>query len=128
MERVTTGDQLRPAAASGNSARGAMRTRRTSTRYFAAFVAVMIVVLGILDIVSTNLVLQAGGVELNPIIALWMEHLESWWHLPKLLIHLLAGYLVYHLLYSRFTASVALLVVFIYGIIVHHNFSLISNS
>ena len=100
--------------------------RPGAIRYFAAFVATMIVVLGILDVVSTNLVIRAGGIELNPIIALWMEHLDQWWHLPKLMIHLLAGYLVYHLLYSRFTASVALLVVFIYGIIVHHNFSLIS--
>jgi hypothetical protein len=102
-------------------------TRTGPTRYYAAFVAVMIFVLGVLDIVSSNIVLLAGGVELNPIIALWMEHLESWWHLPKLLIHLLAGYLVYHLLYSRFTAGVALLVVFIYGVSVHHNFSLVSN-
>lgn len=95
-------------------------------RYLAAFIGTMIVVLGVLDVVSTNLVLKAGGVELNPIVSLWMEHLDQWWHLPKLLIHLLAGFLVYYLLYSRFTATVALLVVFIYGVIVHHNFSLLS--
>jgi hypothetical protein len=100
--------------------------RPGSIRYLAAFIGTMIVVLGILDVVSTNLVLKAGGVELNPIVSLWMEHLDRWWHLPKLLIHLLAGFLVYYLLYSRFTATVALLVVFIYGVIVHHNFSLLS--
>ena len=100
--------------------------RSLPLRYFAAFIGTMIIVLGILDVVSTNLVLQAGGVELNPIVALWMKHLEHWWHLPKLLIHLLAAYLVYCLLYTRFTAAVALLVVFIYGVIVHHNFSLVS--
>ncbi|MGH6620102.1 MAG: DUF5658 family protein [Alphaproteobacteria bacterium] len=103
-------------------------TRPGSIRYLAAFIGTMIVVLGILDVVSTNLVLRAGGVELNPIISLWMEYLDQWWHLPKLLIHLLAGFLVYYLLYSRFTATVALLVVFMYGVIVHHNFSILSTT
>ena len=101
-------------------------SRSLTLRYFAAFIGTMIIVLGILDVVSTNLVLQAGGVEMNPIIALWMEHLKDWWHLPKLMIHLLAAFLVYYLLSTRFTAAVALLVVFIYGVIVHHNFSLVS--
>ena len=101
-------------------------TRSLPLRYFAAFIGTMILVLGILDVISTNLVLEAGGVEMNPIVAWWMKHLEYWWHLPKLLIHLLAAFLVYYLLYSRFTAAVALLVVFFYGLVVHHNFSLIS--
>lgn len=99
--------------------------RSARLRYFAAFIGTMIVVLGILDVVSTNLVLEAGGVELNPIVALWMDHLDDWWHLPKLLVHLIAAYLVYYLLYTRFTAAVAVLVVLLYGIIVHHNFSIV---
>jgi Domain of unknown function (DUF5658) len=103
-----------------------VQTRSKLIRLAAAFIGTMIVVLGILDIVSTDMVLRAGGVELNPIVALWMKHLDHWWQLPKLLIHLLAGYLVYHMLYSRFTASIALLVLFLYGIVVHHNFSLIA--
>jgi mannose/fructose/N-acetylgalactosamine-specific phosphotransferase system component IID len=94
-------------------------------RYFAAFIGTMIVVLGILDVVSTNLVIDAGGEELNPIVALWMDHLDNWWHLPKLLIHVVAAFLVYYMLYTRFTAAIALLVVFVYGLIVHHNFSLV---
>lgn len=102
------------------------RTRSGLIRLVAAFLGTMIVVLGILDVVSTDMVLRAGGVELNPIIALWIKYLDQWWHLPKLLIHLLAGFLVYYMLYSRFTATIALLVLFIYGVIVHHNFSLIA--
>lgn len=101
------------------------RTRSGLLRLIAAFIGTMIVVLGILDIVSTDMVLRAGGVELNPIVAYSMKYLDQWWQLPKLLIHLLAGFLVYYLLYSRFTASVALLIVFLYAIIVHHNFSLV---
>lgn len=100
--------------------------RSARLRYFAAFIGTMIVVLGILDVVSTNLVLDAGGEELNPIVALWMDHLQQWWLLPKLLVHLLAAYLVYYLLCTRFTAAVALLVVCVYGFIVHHNFSLVA--
>jgi mannose/fructose/N-acetylgalactosamine-specific phosphotransferase system component IID len=99
-------------------------TRSTPLRYFAAFLGTLIVVMGILDVVSTNLVLQAGGSEMNPIVALWIEHLDQWWHLPKMAIHLLAAYVVYYLLYTRFTAALALLVVFAYGIVIHHNFSL----
>jgi len=101
--------------------------RSMPLRYFAALIGTLIVVLGILDVVSTNLVLEAGGVEMNPIVAFWMEYLDQWWHLPKLMIHLFAAYLVYYLLSSRFTVAVALLVVFLYGVIVHHNFSLISS-
>lgn len=101
--------------------------RSMPLRYFAALIGTLIVVLGILDVISTDLVLKAGGAEMNPIVKFWMEHLDQWWHLPKLLIHLLAAYLVYYLLSSRFTAAVALLVVFMYGIIVHHNFSLVSS-
>jgi Domain of unknown function (DUF5658) len=102
------------------------RTRSGLIRLIAALIGTMIVVFGILDIVSTNMVLRAGGVELNPIVALSMKYLDQWWQLPKLMIHLLAGFLVYYMLYSRFTASIALLVLFLYGIIVHHNFSLIT--
>lgn len=102
------------------------QARSALLRYFAAFIGTLIVVLGILDVVSTNLVIEAGGIELNPIVALWMDHLDDWWHLPKLAIHLIAAFLVYYLLYTRFTAAVAVLVVFLYGIIVHHNFSLAS--
>jgi len=100
--------------------------RSAGLRYFAAFIGTLIVVLGILDVISTNLVIEAGGVELNPIVALWMDHLNSWWHLPKLAIHVAAAFLVYFLLYTRFTATVALLVVFLYGLIVHHNFALVA--
>ena len=84
-------------------------TRSTPLRYFAAFIGTMIVVMGILDVISTNLVLQAGGRELNPIVALWMKYLDHWWHLPKLAIHLVAAFVVYYLLYTRFTAAIALL-------------------
>ncbi|MCG8544241.1 MAG: DUF5658 family protein [Alphaproteobacteria bacterium] len=100
-------------------------TRSISLRYAGAVLGTLIVLLGIVDVVSTNMVLAAGGVELNPIVAWIMEQLDHWWHLPKLLVHVVAGFLVYHLLNSRFTATVALLLVFLYGVVVHHNLSLL---
>lgn len=98
--------------------------RSASFRYVGAITGVLIIVLGILDIISTNLVLAVGGVELNPIVAWSMEQLESWWHMPKLIVHLVAGLLVFHLLNSRFTAALAFLLVLLYGLVVHHNLSL----
>lgn len=100
-------------------------TRSLSFRLLGAVVGVLIVVLGILDVVSTNLVLAAGGRELNPIVSWTMEHLEAWWHMPKILIHVVAGLLVYHMLYTRFTAALAMMLVFLYAVVVHHNFTLI---
>ena len=100
-------------------------SRSISLRYAGAVLGILIVLLGIVDVISTNMVLAAGGVELNPIVAWIMEQLDHWWHLPKLLVHAVAGFLVYHLLNSRFTATVALLLVFLYGVVVHHNLSLL---
>ena len=100
-------------------------TRSISLRYAGAILGVLIVLLGIVDVISTNMVLAAGGVEQNPIVAWIMEQLDSWWHMPKLLIHVVAGLLIYHLMNSRFTATVAVLLVLLYAAVVHHNFSLL---
>ena len=99
--------------------------RSVSFRYLGAVVGSLIVVLGILDVISTNLVIAAGGKEMNPIVRWTMDHLETWWHMPKILIHVVAGLLVYHMLYTRLTTALALLLVFLYGVVVHHNFKLL---
>lgn len=98
--------------------------KSVSIRHLGALFGVLIVLVGILDVISTNLVLQAGGIETNPIVVWTMERLDEWWHVPKMVIHLVAGLLVYHLLSTRFTAALAFLLVFMYGVVVHHNFSL----
>ena len=100
-------------------------TRSISLRYTGAVLGILIVLLGIVDVISTNMVLAKGGVELNPIVAWIMEQLDQWWHMPKLAIHVAAGFLVFYLLNSRFTATVALLLVCLYGVVVHHNLSLL---
>jgi hypothetical protein len=99
--------------------------RSISLRYVGAILGVLIVVLGILDVISTNLVIAAGGVELNPIVAWIMERFDSWWHMPKLFVHIVAGLLVFYLLNNRFTATIAFLLVFLYGIVIHHNLALL---
>lgn len=97
----------------------------SAIRYLAAVAGLLIILLGILDVISTNLVLAAGGIEQNPIVAWTMRYLEAWWHMPKILIHVTVGFLVFHMLKTRFTAALAFLLVLFYGAVVHHNLTLI---
>ena len=44
----------------------------------AGVLAVLIVVIGIFDVISTNVTLAAGNVESNPLV-LWVQHhLDEW--------------------------------------------------
>ena len=99
-----------------------------SIRHLGADLGVLIVLLGVLDVISTNMVIAAGGTEMNPIVSWTMEQLEHWWQMPKLAIHIVAGLLVFHWLNSRFTATLAFMLVFMYGVVVHHNFSLLMSA
>jgi hypothetical protein len=92
------------------------------TKRIGAVFGVLIVLLGVLDVISTNLVLAAGGSELNPIVAWFMEVLDHWWHLPKLALHVLAGLLVYHVLRSRLAATCAIILIIFYVAVVQNNF------
>lgn len=98
-------------------------TRSDKTRVMGAIFGVLIVLLGVLDVISTNLVLAAGGTELNPIVAWFMESLDSWWLVPKLTLHIIAGLLVYHVLRSRLAASCAVILIIFYVIVVQNNFA-----
>jgi hypothetical protein len=100
-------------------------TRSLTIKRLGACAGALIVLVGILDVISTNLVLVAGGSELNPLVAWMMDHLGAWWLLPKLLAHVVTGFLLYHLLNSRLTAVLAFLVIAVYGAVLHHNFSLV---
>jgi len=97
--------------------------RSDKTRIMGAIFGVLIVLLGVLDVISTNLVLAAGGTELNPIVAWFMDTLDSWWPVPKLALHVIAGLLVYHVLRSRLAASCAVILIIFYVIVVQNNFS-----
>jgi hypothetical protein len=53
-----------------------------------AGLAVLLVVLQIPDIWTTNVILAAGGRELNPVVRVMQRRLGRWWWLPKLLLAL----------------------------------------
>lgn len=88
-----------------------------------ALFGAMIILLGILDVVSTNLVIAAGGNELNPVVAWFMDSLDHWWHVPKLALHVLAGVLAYHALRSRLAAGCAVVLIIFYCAVVQNNFA-----
>lgn len=100
----------------------AIPTRTNQTKCMGAVFGVLIVLLGVLDVISTNLVIAAGGSELNPIVAWFMESLDSWWHVPKLALHVIAGLLVFHALKSRLAVGCAIALIIFYGIVVQNNF------
>ena len=88
-----------------------------------AIFGAMIVLLGVLDVISTNLVIAAGGQELNPVVAWFMDQLNHWWHVPKLALHVLAGLLAYHALRSRLAAGCAVVLIIFYCAVVQNNFA-----
>lgn len=101
----------------------AVPTRTSGTKLMGAVFGALIILLGVLDVISTNLVLAAGGSELNPIVIWLMESLDKFWYVPKLALHVFAGILVYHVLRSRLTKTCAIALIVFYGAVVHNNFT-----
>lgn len=56
----------------------------------AGLIAVAVIVVALLDVVSTNAGLLAGAVEVNPLMALTQAVFGSWWFAPKLALQLVA--------------------------------------
>ena len=66
----------------------AARSRRVDRwQAFALIVAILTLVVGVGDVVSTNQGLAAGAVELNPLFAWIQAALGAWWFLPKMALH-----------------------------------------
>ena len=61
---------------------------------FGFWLAVAIAVAGVFDVISTDLALSAGAYEANPIIRSLQAWLGVAWIAPKLLMHVLLGYMV----------------------------------
>jgi len=101
----------------------AIAKRTNGTRMMGAVIGILIIGLGILDVISTNLVLAAGGTELNPVVAWIMDGLDSWWPIPKMALHILAGVLAFYALRSRLAATCAFVLVVFYMFVVQNNFA-----
>ena len=89
----------------------------------ARTLAFMIVVLGSLDVVSTNAAEAAGFYEGNPFMRILQGELGPWWALPKLVMHVALASVILWLPSRRLLAG-ASLVIAGYIVIVASNFSL----
>ncbi len=63
-------------------------------RRWGRILALAIVIVGGLDLVSTNVALAAGQLEGNPLLRSIQMDLGPWWSLPKMAFHLALAYLV----------------------------------
>ncbi len=77
-------------------------------RYWGRVLAAVFVVIGGLDIISTNAALAAGHFEGNPLIRSLQADMGSWWSLPKMAFHLLLAYLILWIPSKRMLATGAL--------------------
>jgi hypothetical protein len=57
----------------------------------------ILLVLCYMDIVTTNSIISKGGRELNPLMAYFMVHLGDWWWIPKAVMTLCVGWILYYI-------------------------------
>ncbi len=67
--------------------------------------ALAMVIMGGLDLVSTNAALAAGQLEGNPLLRSIQLDLGIWWSLPKMAFHLALAYLVLWIPSKRMLAT-----------------------
>ena len=87
----------------------------------ALIVAFLLVLVGVLDVISTNVSLAAGNTEDNPLVATLMQHFGAWWFVPKLAVHIALAALVLRLP-SRGMLQKASVGVALYAVIIAGNF------
>ena len=74
-------------------------------RNLGRILALAIVIVGGLDLISTNIALGAGQIEANPVLRSMQTDLGPWWSLPKMAFHLALAYLVLWLPSKRMLAT-----------------------
>lgn len=101
----------------------AAKVRQNSSHLLPAakMLSFFLVVVGGLDVISTNGALAAGHVEGNPIVQEAQTHLGTWWAAPKVGFHLLLAFLILWLP-SQKMVSMARVVVVGYLAIIFNNF------
>ena len=73
--------------------------------YWGRALAAVVVILGGLDVVSTNAALAAGQVEGNFLVRSLQDDMGSLWSLPKMGFHLVLAYLVLWIPSKRMLAT-----------------------
>ena len=89
-------------------------------RHWGRILAFAMVVVGGLDLVSTNVALAAGQIEANPLMHSIQTDLGLWWSLPKMAFHLALAYLVLWIPSKRMLATGAVVSV-AYVVLVANN-------
>lgn len=74
-------------------------------RRWGRVLALAIVIVGGLDLVSTNAALAVGQLEGNPLLRSIQLELGIWWSLPKMAFHLALAYLVLWMPSKRMLAT-----------------------
>ena len=74
-------------------------------RYWGRVLATVFVIIGGLDVISTNAALATGHIEGNPLIRSLQADLGSWWSLPKMALHLFLAYLILWIPSKRMLAT-----------------------
>ncbi len=92
-------------------------------RLLARILALLFVVMGSLDVVSTNAAQAAGYAEGNPVMRLMQEQMGAWWALPKVALHLAMASMILWLPRRKLLAAAGVMTV-LYLAMVTHNFSL----
>ncbi len=95
-------------------------SRRTR---LARILALLFVVVGSLDVVSTNVAQAAGFLESNPIMRLMQEQMGVWWAVPKVAAHLVLASMILWLPTHKLLTAAGVMTV-LYIAMVTHNFSL----
>ena len=67
--------------------------------------AAVMVIMGGLDVASTNMALAAGQIEGNPLVGSLQAEMGTWWSLPKMAFHLILAYLVLWIPSKRMLAT-----------------------
>ena len=99
-----------------------LRAMSRRTR-LARVLALLFVVVGSLDVVSTNAAQAAGFSESNPVMRLMQEQMGVWWAAPKMALHLVLASMILWLPTHRLLSAAGVMTV-LYVAMVTHNFSL----
>lgn len=92
-------------------------------RRWGRVLALTMVIVGGLDLVSTNAALATGQFEGNPLLRSMQSDMGFWWSLPKMTFHLALAYLVLWIPSRRMLATGAVVSV-VYGLLIANNFHL----
>ena len=74
-------------------------------RSWGRVLALAVVIMGGLDVVSTNAALAAGQLEGNPLLRSMQIDMGYWWSIPKMAFHLALAYLVLWIPSKRMLAT-----------------------